>query len=183
MLAAANGTISTPNSLLQPVAAPNNTLTTEGTQTDVDTIVSTVQIVDQKTGAASDVPPDQPPPPTTVTAVDGDLTNSTVPASSSDSARRSSGLARRLLDGYKVAFEGTGTGPTDRDGSIEGTAYLTYTVVPNNTYSVDDCLSFCDRVDGCGKLPQGYWNFSELTKITYSVSLRKSVLRIQQPTA
>ncbi|KXN92682.1 hypothetical protein AN958_00352 [Leucoagaricus sp. SymC.cos] len=40
-------------------------------------------------------------------------------------------------------------GPTDRDGSIEGTAYLTYTVVSNLTYSVDDCLRFCDRVDGC----------------------------------
>lgn len=43
-------------------------------------------------------------------------------------------------------------GLTDRDGSIEGTAFLTYTVVPNITYSVDACLSFCNRVEGCGKL-------------------------------
>ncbi|KIJ33759.1 hypothetical protein M422DRAFT_182877 [Sphaerobolus stellatus SS14] len=35
------------------------------------------------------------------------------------------------------------------DASIEGTAYLTYTVVPNSTYNVDACLSFCNTVPGC----------------------------------
>jgi len=58
-------------------------------------------------------------------------------------------LGRRLLPGYEVVFEGTGTGPDDRDASIQGTAYLTYTVVPNNTYNVDACLEFCNQVSGC----------------------------------
>lgn len=30
-----------------------------------------------------------------------------------------------------------------------GTAYLTYKLVSNSTYNINDCLSFCDRVTGC----------------------------------
>jgi hypothetical protein len=140
----ANVTAVAPNNILNPPPPANNTLNTEGTETDIDTIISTALIVDQKSGPADDAPPDLPPPPTTVTAVDGQLTNETI---STNATRRS--LNRRLLDGYDVVFEGTGTGPSDRDASIQGTAYLTYTLVPNNTYNVDDCLRFCDSVTGC----------------------------------
>lgn len=141
-----NATIVAPNNLLQPPSSAKNTLDTKLSKTDVDSIISTARIVDQKAGATGDAPPGQAPPPTTVTAVDGKLMQDFVPLSPT---RRS--LFPRLLDGYDVVFQGTGMGPTDRDASIEGTAYLTYTVVPNNTYSVDDCLRFCDRVTGCGK--------------------------------
>ncbi|KAF7760329.1 hypothetical protein Agabi119p4_11005 [Agaricus bisporus var. burnettii] len=139
-----NATIIAPNNLLQPPSSAKNTLNTQISKTDVDRIISTARIVDQKAGATGDAPPGQAPPPTTVTAVDGKLIQDFVPLSPT---RRS--LFPRLLDGYDVVFQGTGMGPTDRDASIEGTAYLTYTVVPNNTYSVDDCLRFCDRVTGC----------------------------------
>ena len=71
---------------------------------------------------------------------------------SSTNSRRSLNLAKRLTSGYEQVFAGTGTGPNDRDASIEGTAYLTYTVVDNSTYNVQQCLDFCDRVDGCGML-------------------------------
>lgn len=51
-----------------------NTLDLEGTQTDVDTIISTAQIVEQKDGPQADSLPNQPIPETVVTAVDGELT-------------------------------------------------------------------------------------------------------------
>jgi len=124
-------------------------LDTNGTTTDTDTIVNTVSQVDQKSGATGDAPPNQPPPPVLVTAVDGVLTNQTVDSVASTSTRR--GLVQRSASDYEQLFAGTGTGPNDRDGSIEGTAYLTYTVVDNSTYSVQQCLDFCDRVEGCGK--------------------------------
>ena len=38
-----------------------------------------------------------------------------------------------------------GTGPSDRNAAVEGTVYLTYTLVPNATYNVDTCLDYCDR--------------------------------------
>ncbi|KAG5640163.1 hypothetical protein DXG03_000882, partial [Asterophora parasitica] len=50
---------------------------------------------------------------------------------------------------YTPVFVGTGTGETDRDASIEGDGYLTYTVVNNATYNIDGCLDFCTSVDGC----------------------------------
>lgn len=138
-----------PNTLLEPATPINNTLSLEGTETDTETIVSTVQIVNQKSGASNDALPNQPPPPTTVTAVDGEL--SAAADTIQNPTRRSLDLSGRSIDDYEVVFEGTGTGLNDRDGSIEGTAYLTYTVVSNLTYDVSDCLSFCDRVEGCGK--------------------------------
>lgn len=165
----ANATIVAPNNLLNPPPPANNTLNIEGTETDVDTIVSTAHIVDQKSGAPNDAPPDQPPPPTTVTAVDGQLMNETIPT---NATRRS--LYRRLLDGYQVVFEGTGMGSSDRDASIQGTAYLTYTLIPNNTYNVDDCLRFCDSVKGCGKPAVSITlRFADLI---FVVSLREFVL-------
>ncbi|KAF9442645.1 hypothetical protein P691DRAFT_764987 [Macrolepiota fuliginosa MF-IS2] len=177
--AATTAPVFSPNTPTAPATPANNTLTVNGTETDVDTIASTIQIVDQKTGATTDAPPNQPPPPTTVTAVDGELTNSTVPelANSTTPTKRSLDLSKRLLDGYEVVFDGTGFGPTDRDASIEGTAYLTYTVVSNLTYSVDDCLRFCDRVDGCvfANLYYEYnnalldWVFSEKSNLKCAV--------------
>ncbi|KJA22232.1 hypothetical protein HYPSUDRAFT_41120 [Hypholoma sublateritium FD-334 SS-4] len=123
---------------------PDNTATT-----DTDSIVSTASIVDQKSGAAGDTDPNQPVPPVTVTAVDGDLTNTTIANLTSTRRRSARSLSRRDPSDYELVFSGSGTGPTDRDASIEGTAYLTFTLVPNSTYNVDACLAFCDSVTDC----------------------------------
>jgi len=138
-----------PNTLLGSSA--NNTLTLEDTQTDTEKIASTVQIVNQKASAPLDAPPDQPPPPTSITAIDGELTNATISNNTSSTISRRSFLTTRSVDDYEIMFQGTGTGPNDRDGSIEGTAYLTFTILPNATYDVPGCLSFCDHVNGCGE--------------------------------
>lgn len=127
-----------------------------GTTTDTDTIVSTALQVDQKAGATTDAPPDQPAANTTVTAVDGDLVNATITTPTDTPTRRGlssasdARLSRRNNSNYELVFWGTGTGPNDRDAAIEGTAYLTYTVVSNATYDIDDCLAFCDSVETCG---------------------------------
>jgi len=126
---------------------PANTLDLSGTTTDTDTIVSTAQIVDQKAGATGD--PDQAVPNTAVTAVDGQLTPDGT-SNDTTTSRRSMGISRRSPADYDLVFSGTGTGPNDRDGSIEGTAYLTFTVVDNSTYNVNACLAFCDSVQLCG---------------------------------
>lgn len=134
-----------------------------GTTTDAGAIVDTANNVDQKSGAPSDASPNQAPTDTVVTAVDGQLTS----AGSSNSTRRRdsvaarrvvraarstlSPMAKRLPDGYEEVFSGTGTGPKDRDASIQGVAYLTYSLVPNNTYSIEPCLDFCTKTDGCGE--------------------------------
>ena len=128
---------------------PGNTLDLSGTNTDTNTIVSTAKIVDQKGGATGD--PDQPVPSTAVTAVDGQLTPDGT-SGGTTSRRRSTGISRRAPSDYELVFPGTGTGPNDRDGSIQGTAYLTFTVVNNSTYNVDACLAFCDSVQSCGSL-------------------------------
>ncbi|KAF9059096.1 hypothetical protein BDP27DRAFT_1431856 [Rhodocollybia butyracea] len=112
-----------------------------GSTTDTSSIVSTALQVNQKGGATGDAPPDEPASSTTVTAVDGDLVNATVPtvtASRRDVAADAH-LSRRNNSNYDLVFWGTGTGPNDRDAAIEGTAYLTYTVVSNATYDIDDC--------------------------------------------
>lgn len=106
--------------------------------------------MDQKSGAAGDTDPNQPVPPVTVTAIDGDLTNTTVANVTSSRRRSTRSLSRRDPSDYDLVFSGSGTGPTDRDASIEGTAYLTFTLVPNSTYNVDACLDFCDSVTDCG---------------------------------
>jgi len=117
--------------------------------TDAKTIASTAFVVDQKGGAAGDVPPNLPPPPVRITAIDGTLTNITLDAMTSKSQVSST---KRSAADYVKLFDGTGTGPDDRDGSIEGTAYLTFTLVDNSTYNIDACLNFCDSVEQCGKL-------------------------------
>ena len=121
-------------------AAPN----LNDTVTDTQSIVSTALNINQKTTATG--APDQPVNSTTVTAVDGSILSTPV---SSTSSRRE--LSRRSAANYELVFNGTGVGPTDRDASIEGTAYLTFTTVNNATYNVADCLAFCDSVPTCGK--------------------------------
>ncbi|ESK82341.1 fruit-body specific protein a [Moniliophthora roreri MCA 2997] len=136
-----------------------NALDLTNTSTDTDAIANAIVQVNQKAGATEDVaPPNQAPPETVVTAVDGNVLDTVVPVSNA-LTRRSLGFLpkrassakfrRQNLGNYKQVFAGTGTGPDDRDGSIQGTAYLTYTLVPNNTYSIEPCLAFCDRVPGC----------------------------------
>ena len=120
--------------------------------TDTESIVATAKNIDQKSGAAADTLPNQPVANTTVTAVDGSLTT---PDSGGDNLSRryfSKRSTRRSSD-YELVFPGTGTGPDDRDAAIEGTAYLTYSLVSNATYDVDDCLNKCDQVETCGKTP------------------------------
>ncbi|KAJ7597742.1 hypothetical protein C8J56DRAFT_327407 [Mycena floridula] len=123
------------------------------TQTDTETIVNTVSIVDQKDGAAgSTVPPEIPP--VTVTAVDGQLTNQTVDSTTRrELSRRVPGrfanAVKRARSDYTTVFTGTGTGLDDRDGSIQGTAYLTFTLVDNSTYNIDACLAQCDSIREC----------------------------------
>jgi hypothetical protein len=137
-------------------ASTDNTLDLSGTHTDSGNIASTANIVNQKTGATSDAPPNQPPNDTVVTAQDGQLTSAgslrrrDVPVNFNKRDLSGQGnLAKRLPSGYTQVFSGTGTDPSDRDAAIEGTAYLTYSLVSNATYDVDDCLSFCDSTATC----------------------------------
>jgi hypothetical protein len=126
-----------------------NALDLGGTGTDTGVIQETVKEVNQKSGATDDTPPNQEVTETTVTAIDGQLINSTVSEVTGGTTRRS--LQKRAPDFHQI-FAGTGVaGGPERDAAIEGTAYLTYTVVPNSTYNVDACLDFCRRVDKCGR--------------------------------
>ncbi|KAJ7853310.1 hypothetical protein B0H14DRAFT_3108485 [Mycena olivaceomarginata] len=116
---------------------------------DNDLIAQTVGQVDQKTGPPVDAPPNADVPPTGVTAIDGTVTNSTIAeVSAGNSARRrNAGRFGKRQSGFKKIFDGK---PADqKDASIEGTAYLTYTVVPNSTYNVDACLNWAAKIDGC----------------------------------
>ncbi|KAF7290332.1 hypothetical protein HMN09_01291200 [Mycena chlorophos] len=132
--------------------------------TDNESIVNTIGQVNQKSGAAThSTPPSAPVPPTTVTALDSSLTNTTLTDVASNSTapssrRRRSRPAKRFADddllpakrqqsSYTQVF--SGLAPGVHDASIEGTAYLTYTVVPNSTYNVDACLDWCDTVEDC----------------------------------
>lgn len=117
--------------------------------TDSATIFDAVYNLNQKSGPFVDAPPNQPVPATSVTVVDDSQTNTTV------SKRGESALYnKRDIHDYTTTFTGSGTGPNDRDAAIEGIAYLTYTLVSNDTYNVKDCLRYCDSVQGCGKLSQ-----------------------------
>ncbi|KAJ7867231.1 hypothetical protein B0H14DRAFT_3590403 [Mycena olivaceomarginata] len=49
--------------------------------------------------------------------------------------------------GFEKLFDGLPVG--QHDASIEGTAYLTYTVVNNATYNVQACLDWCAGINGC----------------------------------
>jgi hypothetical protein len=130
------------------------TQSSDGPTTDADLIAQTVGQVNQKAGAPDDEAPDADIPPTQVTAIDGALTSSTVAdvtGSSSAHRRRPRhyfGRFDRRQSGFEEIFEGLPA--NQHDASIEGTAYLTYTLVPNSTYNVDACLAWAATIDGCG---------------------------------
>ncbi|TFK67817.1 hypothetical protein BDN72DRAFT_770244, partial [Pluteus cervinus] len=130
--------------------------------TDSDTIASTAQQVDQKTGPTDSAPPSNDVPPTVVTAVDGDVTAAGQSGDSllnvlhdpdshpdldtgSTVSKRELSLERR--GGYEQVFDGTGTDPSDRDASIQGTAYLTFTRL--DSYDLGACEAFCDGIEAC----------------------------------
>ncbi|TFK18783.1 hypothetical protein FA15DRAFT_649239 [Coprinopsis marcescibilis] len=128
----------------------------EGRTTDSGAIVEAAQSVDQKETPGVDELPNQPPPETLPTVVDGRRTGRRTTRRTrtrgSGGGRGGSGGPRnrpRAVEDYVQIFAGTGTGPTDRDASIHGTAYLTYTLVNNATYNVEACLDFCSSVSRC----------------------------------
>jgi hypothetical protein len=117
--------------------------------TDTNTIVHTAGVVDQKAGAPADgTPPGLPQAPTMLTALDGEIMVSNISGSGSTGA--SHGAGRRAAANYELAFNGT----TTDDAAVQGTAYLTFTVVSNASYTqgISECLNFCDRTPGCGVL-------------------------------
>ncbi|CAK5274414.1 unnamed protein product, partial [Mycena citricolor] len=128
-------------------------------QTQSSTIINTTTLVQpQKGGPAVHDLPSANVPPVTVTALDGTVTNATVAdavklSADSHSTRRSYNTRRgnvgrfnRREDGFKEIFAGLPAG--QKDASIEGLAYLTYTVVPNSTYNVDACLKWAQGIPG-----------------------------------
>ena len=147
-----------PPALQGKPASTANQLDLSGTTTDSSNIASTANVVNQKAGATTDAPPGQAPNATVVTAQDGQLTGAgslrrrAIPGSFNKRNFDDQDSLAKRHSGYTEVFTGTGTNPSDRDAAVEGTAYLTYTLVPNSTYNVDACLSFCDSVDTCGKL-------------------------------
>ncbi|KAJ7673805.1 hypothetical protein DFH06DRAFT_1467248 [Mycena polygramma] len=147
LLALAALTLST-NALVHPgqQGSPNTSISASvPPMPDNALIAQTANQVDQKGGAAFDAPPDIAVPPTAVTAVDGTLTNDTVAdASTSGTAKRRE--IKRQSEFEKV-FDALPAG--QHDASIEGTAYLTYTLVNNATYNIAACTDWCATVDGC----------------------------------
>ncbi|KAF8626637.1 hypothetical protein AX15_004777 [Amanita polypyramis BW_CC] len=127
-----------------------NTLNPHDGMTDASKIASTATVVRQKGGASDNTLPNKPVTDTVVTAMDGELTLLGSPNQSL--ARRNENVTKggaHIRTDYTQIFVGNGTGPSDRDAAIEGTAYLTYTLVPNSTYNVDVCLDYCNNMDGC----------------------------------
>jgi len=127
--------------------------------TDFASIEQTALQLNQTSGVDPTAAPNQPPAETEVTAVDGELTE----AGTSSQRRSLSGSAvaapvweprfnkgnvvqSRGVNDYIKVFEAS---TAERDASIQGTAYLTYKLVSNSTYNVNDCLAFCDSVREC----------------------------------
>ncbi|KAJ7486833.1 hypothetical protein FB451DRAFT_1363051 [Mycena latifolia] len=125
-----------PTTDIPPPATPDNAV-----------IVQTAGQVDQKSGPAPDAAPNADVPPTTVTAIDGTLTNTTIADAASGTRRRDVGRFGKRQANFVEVFAPLPAG--QHDGSIEGTAYLTYTVVNNATYNVQACLDWCAGIDGC----------------------------------
>jgi hypothetical protein len=117
---------------------------------DNNLIAQTASQVDQKTAPPVDVPPNADIPPTSVTAIDGTVTNTTIAAVSAANStrRRDVGRLGKRQSGFEKIFDGLPAG--QHDASIQGTAYLTYTVVNNATYNVQACLDWCAGIDECG---------------------------------
>ncbi|KAH6907813.1 hypothetical protein BKA70DRAFT_1223119 [Coprinopsis sp. MPI-PUGE-AT-0042] len=91
--------------------------------------------------AAAVVQVDKAVPTTAAWSPVGAITASSPPAKSKRADRRA----------YDMVFSGTGKDSDDRDASIEGTAYLTHTLVSNATYEggLEECLAWCDGIEGC----------------------------------
>ncbi|KAJ7486762.1 hypothetical protein FB451DRAFT_1391650 [Mycena latifolia] len=130
------GVPNAPTTDLPPPATPDN-----------DVIAQTAGQVDQKSGPAPDAAPNADVPPTVVTALDGTLTNTTIANAASGTRRRDVGRFGKRQANFVEVFAPLPAG--QHDGSIEGTAYLTYTVVNNATYNVQACLDWCAGIDGC----------------------------------
>ncbi|KAJ7853275.1 hypothetical protein B0H14DRAFT_2580436 [Mycena olivaceomarginata] len=126
-----------PNQPVDDVPAP---------KPDNNLIAQTVGQVDQKAAPPVDAPPNADVPPTSVTTVDGTIANATI-AEASAARRRDVGRFGKRLSRFEKVFDGKPAG--QHDTSIEGTAYLTYTVVPNSTYNVQACLDWAATIDGC----------------------------------
>ncbi|KAJ6619847.1 hypothetical protein B0H10DRAFT_2163697 [Mycena sp. CBHHK59/15] len=165
---------SLPPALQASLDSANITIGVLSNLTDADTIVQTARVVNQKSGAPTDgTPPGLPQTPTMLTALDGMLMVSNISASNSTETPHS--IGGRVLSNYDLVFNGT----ESRDAAIEGTAYLTYTVVSNASYSQgrDECLQFCDMTVGC-EFVNLYYEFNDplLDFVFYQKSNLKCVL-------
>lgn len=118
------------------------------TLTDAETISNTIVLINQKTGATGT--PNHPVSKTSITAIDGRVLTKPISLSPSAISKRSHYDFTRSVGDYELVFGGTGLGSDARDAAIEGTAYLTFTLVPNSTYNVAACLEFCSTIKGCG---------------------------------
>ncbi|TFK22507.1 hypothetical protein FA15DRAFT_748594 [Coprinopsis marcescibilis] len=116
--------------------------------TDSGAILDAAREIDQKSGPGVEELPDQAVPETITTLVDGRATGRKSGPRRNRPGRGHRVQARAPGD-YVEIFAGTGTAPIDRDASVSGTAYLTYTLVSNATYNIDACLNFCDTITGC----------------------------------
>ncbi|KAF7333709.1 hypothetical protein MVEN_02327200 [Mycena venus] len=129
------------------------THSSNGPTTDANLIARTVGQVSQKSGPPYDEAPDPDIPPTGVTAIDGVLTSSTVAdvTGSTSSHRRRPRHYFGRFDRRQLGFEEifADLPANQHDAAIEGTAYLTYTLVPNSTYNIDACLAWAATIDGC----------------------------------
>ena len=130
-----------------------NVLNPDDSVTDAWSIMSTAAMVEQKGGADDSAIPNKPVSDTVVTAIDGRLVptgdqNQTLARRGARMRAKGKYVARDL--DYTQIFAGMGTAPSDRDAAVEGTAYLTYTLVPNATYNVGACLDYCDLTEYCG---------------------------------
>ncbi|KAI8803374.1 hypothetical protein BJ742DRAFT_503250 [Cladochytrium replicatum] len=95
--------------------------------------------------AAGDVgPPSQPVPKTSVIASTVDLDTALAPSMEPTHQR----AERRSVEGFEPVFLVDPLAGC-KDASINGIAYLTYRVIPNNTYNVEACLQFCDSEPKC----------------------------------
>ncbi|KAF7370532.1 Fruit-body specific protein a [Mycena sanguinolenta] len=109
-------------------------------------VFDTAKVINQTGGApADDTPPGLPPASTMATAIDGEIGLSNISDSNLDVLHV--GAGRRDSSDYELVFAGT----ADNDAPIQGTAYLTYTLVSNSSYKqgTAECLDFCTQTDGC----------------------------------
>ncbi|KAK1233101.1 hypothetical protein PQX77_003741 [Marasmius sp. AFHP31] len=118
--------------------------------TDGDTIASTIDSINQKSRVPTNAAPDQTGPGTSVVAVDGQILDSAQQEDSTVGRRLVNRANNRRTDNNWVqVFNGTGLDVTARDASVVGTSYLTYTLVPDNSYNVKPCLAFCENDPDC----------------------------------